>query len=766
MTFLHPILAAAAIASVSIPIIIHILMRRRRRPVMWAAMRFLQEAYRQHRRRLRLEQILLLAARCLVVVLAGLAIARPLVGRAGLLGGRGAVTLYLLVDNSLTAGALDDAGKPALERHKAAALSLLDQLDFGAGDRAALIAVGGPAQGLVVPPSTSGAGLRDLISGLTVTDSSADLAGAVAMVRSALDGEQARGGRTVVAVLSDFLAGSADTERRLTELAPAEGAGDLVIVASAVAERGVPNVTLVGIEPLRPVVIAPRRDGGSASEAASVRILLRRSGPETGEAAASAVRLALHADGRGQPMPAGQALVRWAPGQSEATATASIDLGSAGGAGPSGSVVLTAAIDNDAVPGDNVFRRPIEVRESLRVGIVAPRRTGAARPGVSQFEPADWFRLALAPTDPTAAAEESEIEIVEIEPVALDAGRLAGLDAALVLRPEAIPEGSWRRLRAFADSGGLVLICPPPHATVHLWADAMVRDLGVPWTVAREAKVYPEPVAVASDRPSVPASRDLLALLEAELRDLLAPVRVFRVLPVEVATGAGAPVLAAADGTPLILASAPGTREAPAPGQPEPPQRGLVVLMTVAMHFDWTDLQARPFMVALSHELVKQGVGRARGGRTEIAGTSPEIPARGVELRAIGESQPAVVRAQAGRTDQPLRRAGIWRATDESGATRALLAVNPDPAGGRTDAQPRAAIAAWLGRAAGEVRWLEEPGRPSEAGAGDIGTVLQSGDDSGRLVLPLLIAAAALAVLELAMARWFSHAVVRGGAAS
>src|SRR5690606_22446828 len=142
-----------------------------------------------------------------------------------------------------------------------------------------------------------------------------------------------------------------------------------------------------------------------------------------------------------------------------------------------------------------------------------------------------------------------------------------------------------------------------------LWADAMVRDLGVPWTVAREAKVYPEPVAVASDRPSVPASRDLLALLEAELRDLLAPVRGFRVLPVEAATGAGAPVLAAADGTPLILASAPGTREAPAPGQPEPPQRGLVVLMTVAMHFDWTDLQARPFMVALSHELVKQGVG-------------------------------------------------------------------------------------------------------------------------------------------------------------
>src|SRR6478735_2909634 len=134
MTFLHPILAGAAVAAVAVPILIHILMRRRRKPVMWAAMRFLLEAYRQNRRRIRMEQLLLLAARCLVVALAGLAIARPLLGQAGLLGGRGAVTLYLLVDNGLASSALDESGKPALERHKARAAALLDQLDLAAGD--------------------------------------------------------------------------------------------------------------------------------------------------------------------------------------------------------------------------------------------------------------------------------------------------------------------------------------------------------------------------------------------------------------------------------------------------------------------------------------------------------------------------------------------------------------------------------------------------------------------------------------------------------
>src|ERR1051326_6697898 len=118
LTFLHPILAAAAIGCVSIPIIIHILMRRRRKPVMWAAMRFLLEAYRQHKRRLRLEQILLLAARCLIIALAGLAIARPLLGRAGVLGGRGSVTLYLLIDNGLASSAQAPGEKDALGRHK------------------------------------------------------------------------------------------------------------------------------------------------------------------------------------------------------------------------------------------------------------------------------------------------------------------------------------------------------------------------------------------------------------------------------------------------------------------------------------------------------------------------------------------------------------------------------------------------------------------------------------------------------------------------
>ena len=54
-----------------VPIIIHLLSRRHHRRVEWAAMRFLLEADKENRRRVRFEQWLLLALRCLVMVLLG-----------------------------------------------------------------------------------------------------------------------------------------------------------------------------------------------------------------------------------------------------------------------------------------------------------------------------------------------------------------------------------------------------------------------------------------------------------------------------------------------------------------------------------------------------------------------------------------------------------------------------------------------------------------------------------------------------------------------
>jgi hypothetical protein len=76
MTFLNWTMLLA-LAAVAIPIIIHLLNRQRATLIDWGAMRFLLDSLAARRRRILLEEIILMALRCLLVALLVLALARP-----------------------------------------------------------------------------------------------------------------------------------------------------------------------------------------------------------------------------------------------------------------------------------------------------------------------------------------------------------------------------------------------------------------------------------------------------------------------------------------------------------------------------------------------------------------------------------------------------------------------------------------------------------------------------------------------------------------
>ncbi len=76
MTFLNWTMLIG-LAGVSIPILIHLLHRRRAKILDWGAMRFLLAALAARKRRIRLEEILLLALRCFLMALLAVAMARP-----------------------------------------------------------------------------------------------------------------------------------------------------------------------------------------------------------------------------------------------------------------------------------------------------------------------------------------------------------------------------------------------------------------------------------------------------------------------------------------------------------------------------------------------------------------------------------------------------------------------------------------------------------------------------------------------------------------
>ena len=76
MPFLHPLLFTMGAIGVSVPILIHILNRRRHKIVDWAAMKFLLAALQKNKRRLQIEELIILLIRCLIVLVLGIMLAR------------------------------------------------------------------------------------------------------------------------------------------------------------------------------------------------------------------------------------------------------------------------------------------------------------------------------------------------------------------------------------------------------------------------------------------------------------------------------------------------------------------------------------------------------------------------------------------------------------------------------------------------------------------------------------------------------------------
>lgn len=765
MTFLNPILLYIGLGCIAVPIIVHLLTRRRRKPVQWAAMRFLIEAYKKHRRRLTLEQLLLLAARCLLVALVGLALGKPVLGAAGLLGSSGPRTLYLLVDNSLTASETGDDGKSALDRHKGAGARLLAGLDQSRGDRAGLLALAGPAEALVAPPSNDIAGVGRALDSLVTAESRVDLPGALSRLRTDLENLAPEGsgpGRITVALLSDWRSGSADVDRPLAALPAGGRAPRPLVAATPPAESQADNVAIVRAEPLRSMLLsgdAPDDAAPASGESNQIRVSLRRFGPAVRAAGVTQVSVRIdRADSSTTPGPSARAPVQWSPGQEEATVPIAVELPQGAGGGP---LALIAEIDRDAIAGDNVYHRPIESRPSIQVGLLSAPGTSAPTT-IERFRGADWLRLSLRP-EGVDARSAGTVKIIDVDPrTAGQLGVLTGLDAVLIPSPELLDAQAWSRVGEFCRAGGLVVVFPPAELTVHLWTDSFTGALGLDWTIAREARAFPTPMELLDQAPT--AGADLLAMLAGELPELVKPVRVSRLLPVETGARGAEVLLRLKDSTPLLLSGPPGPAAQAGGADKNAAGRGLVVFMATAPDLRWTDLPTKPFMLPLFQEIVRQGVGRARGVWTVLAGTQPLLPPGTAELRPVTRA------AGAGATEETisfspsgpmpaLRRAGLWRATDARAVTLGLAAVNADTAASRTAPRSVSELTPWLSALAGEDRltWAKEL---NESG-GASGAQTFPGDDPRPPISPvLLLCAAAVALMELAMARWFSHASI------
>ncbi len=130
MTFLNTTLLALGAGLALGPIIIHLLNRRRYRIIDWAAADFLLESFKKTKRRIRLEQLLLLAMRVAGVGLMGVALARPFVpdqSLAALLGTQTRADHVIVLDDSYSMAQVLGSGS-AFARARDAMVQLTDHV--------------------------------------------------------------------------------------------------------------------------------------------------------------------------------------------------------------------------------------------------------------------------------------------------------------------------------------------------------------------------------------------------------------------------------------------------------------------------------------------------------------------------------------------------------------------------------------------------------------------------------------------------------------
>ncbi len=638
MTFASLGLAVAAVAGVAAPILIHFFLRRKHQPVEWAAMALLKRALERTARTRRFDQWILLVVRCILVLAAGLAIAGPLLRKSSEqeFAVQSQVRERAIVLDDGVAQQVVRGGTTAWEDARKRAIGVIDRC--APGDRVGILR-GVGSRAMVWPPSGD---LDAVRSELMLAEASLEGSDVVAAARSASEG-----GRDVI-ILSDFRAGSIGSDRS-KESAPTTGRRAAAVLYEPQSDQPL-NVQALAVETrssgplpsrdLHPLRVRLQRDGTSLPRSTSTIEVRSDGGPP------STLRL---------DWDAGQMLA-----QVDGTITASM------GAQQTDLAVEAKIMESDGQPADNAVYGVVSGAGSIRVLLVD--RALPEQSDKQEDTAATWMMRALTPVEGT------DITVDATDPAALDAARLRGVRAVMLLRPDSMDAAGWNVLAQAVREGLVVWVFAPANRSI-TWSADFHRAFALGWVVDR---ALPKPGRAAADDPAdrrIEAGQTpspLLSQLGAELDTLLQPVVVSESLSVRVPANTGEVVLSLSDGSPLLVHAQP--RDC----------RGCVLLMSTAMVTDWTSLPTKPLMVPLVQEVLRQSLARVERATVERIGSTVNMPGAialepTLSLAASGLPEAKIIPLDAdGKAALPLQVPGVYRAVDARGRRIAWFVANVD----------------------------------------------------------------------------------------
>ncbi|HEY3897362.1 MAG TPA: BatA and WFA domain-containing protein [Chthoniobacter sp.] len=194
MTFLTPGLIYG-LSLLAVPILIHLWQRKKVVQMPFSTLRFLKIVAARTSRSSKIENLLLLLLRCLIVALVAMAAARPVVSTEAskLFGGNVPRSIALIIDHSMSMGYKSgEETRLQLAQHQAQAV--ID--DLKPGDEVAVFAVSDRARPVIPEPAVDHDAVRKAVESVQQTEARTDFSAALREARKAI-GKSARGAKQI-----------------------------------------------------------------------------------------------------------------------------------------------------------------------------------------------------------------------------------------------------------------------------------------------------------------------------------------------------------------------------------------------------------------------------------------------------------------------------------------------------------------------------------------------------------------------------------------
>ncbi len=555
MTFLQPLLLFGSLAG-AVPILIHLIYRRRALVHPFPAVRFLLLADKRTARKFRLHQWLLLALRVLAILLLALGLARPYLAgdNAQAMVSQPPQANVILIDNSLSMQYRDQE-TPRLQRAKSLASQVL--LDLRSQDHAIVLPLlpdkPAPATEDVLSQNREAweADLTSILPSHAAVDLNRAFQRAFALLR------KSSAPRRRLVVISDFTVNGWEAFH-LSQFDVLPERLNLHFIRLATAQRD----ANLAVESLT-IAEAPFIEGVPLE----VTALLHNRGAETRRS----VRVDLIVDQR----KVGQQLVDLRPDEQVAVP---FRITAPKGGLHRGEIRL----EEDALPDDDHFYFGIRTLAPARILIVD------GDPGPSLFENEIFYLMQAL--QPFTTLQQALFYPTPVPWEGLDRERFEDFEVIVLCNVEVVSPQLRQRLHQFVNAGGGLLFFAGNHVHAERYNAMFYRSDTLLLPVA-----LGQPVQQPEDQPQTIAyidpDHEALRLFASE-PDLLQRSLFYRYLALDALDTApqAKPLLTLADGSPLLVEHEVG--------------RGNVMVLTSTVDRDWSDLPTRPVYVPLIHGLV------------------------------------------------------------------------------------------------------------------------------------------------------------------